>query len=55
MINELLKKLIEKDGSDLHLKVGNKPIIRISGELVRLDEEPVLNQEAMINFVKEMV
>ena len=55
MINELLRKLIEKDGSDLHLKVGNKPVIRISGELVRIEEEPVLNQEAMINFVKEMV
>lgn len=55
MINGLLKKLIEKDGSDLHLKVGNKPIVRINGELVRLEEESVLNQESMINFVKEMV
>ncbi len=55
MINDLLKKLIEKEGSDLHLKVGNKPIIRVSGELVRIEEEPVLSPQSMIEFVKEMV
>jgi len=55
MIAILLKQLVEKKGSDLHLKVGNKPIIRVNGELERLDNEPPLSQEAMINFVKEMV
>ena len=53
MIAILLKQLVEKNGSDLHLKVGNKPIIRVNGELERLDNEPPLSQEAMINFVKE--
>lgn len=32
-INELLKIAIESDASDLHLKVGNYPIIRIHGRL----------------------
>lgn len=55
MIDKLLKILIEKEGSDLHLKVGNKPIIRINGELQRVEEEASLTQESMINYVKEMV
>ena len=55
MIAILLKQLVEKRGSDLHLKVGNKPIIRVNGELERLDAEPPLSQETMINYVKEMV
>ena len=32
-INDLLKVAIEKNASDLHLKVGSHPIIRIDGEL----------------------
>lgn len=32
-INELLKIAIENDASDLHLKVGNYPVIRIHGRL----------------------
>jgi len=32
-INELLKIAIESDASDLHLKVGNYPVIRIHGRL----------------------
>lgn len=32
-INELLKIAIESEASDLHLKVGNFPVLRIHGEL----------------------
>ncbi|MFZ4508692.1 MAG: type IV pilus twitching motility protein PilT [Fimbriimonas sp.] len=35
-IDELLADLVAKDASDLHLKVGNPPIMRIRGELVRV-------------------
>ena len=31
-----LASLIERDGSDLHLKVGRPPTIRLAGELVGL-------------------
>lgn len=55
MIDFLLKKLIEKKGSDLHLKVGNKPIIRVSGELQKLEEEAILTRDMVISYVKEMV
>lgn len=37
-INDLLRIAIERDASDLHLKVGNHPIIRVHGELISLVE-----------------
>lgn len=37
-INDLLRIAIERDASDLHLKVGNHPIIRVHGELIPLFE-----------------
>jgi twitching motility protein PilT len=35
------KKLVELKGSDLHLKVGIKPVIRVNGELVYLEGERI--------------
>jgi twitching motility protein PilT len=40
-IDRLLRTLVERGGSDLHLRVGEPPVIRTSGELVRLDEPPL--------------
>ncbi len=33
-----IKRLIDAGGSDLHLKVGNRPLMRVHGELGYLDE-----------------
>ncbi len=41
-IDELLKIAIERDASDLHLKAGNYPIIRIHGRLEPLTQYPKL-------------
>ncbi|HOS94483.1 MAG TPA: type IV pilus twitching motility protein PilT [Armatimonadota bacterium] len=43
-IDPLLRTLRDRGGSDLHLKVGNPPIIRVDGDLTRLDL-PVLRPE----------
>ena len=37
-INDLLKVASERKASDLHLKVGSHPVVRIAGELVPLVE-----------------
>src|SRR5690554_3298488 len=37
-IDDALKRLIERDGSDLHVKVPSPPIIRVHGELHPLEE-----------------
>ena len=40
-----LKATVESSGSDLHIKVGGPPAIRVSGELDRLDEPPLRPEE----------
>ena len=47
-INELLKISIDRKASDLHLKVGNHPIVRVDGHLVPVEEQPKLSQEDAI-------
>jgi twitching motility protein PilT len=42
-IDELLKIAIENDASDLHIKAGNYPIIRIHGKLKPLTQFPKLS------------
>jgi twitching motility protein PilT len=45
-IDKALQQLIEREGSDLHLKVGQRPTIRQHGELVQLDGyEPLTEQD----------
>lgn len=47
-INELLKKAIAENASDLHIKVGSPPITRVTGELLPMtSEEKVSQQDAM--------
>ena len=40
-----LRELVAKAGSDLHLKVGNKPLFRIDGKLAAAQDWPVLSSE----------
>ena len=44
-INELLKKAHAMDASDLHIKVGSPPIVRIYGELTPLVSEKKLTSD----------
>ena len=47
-INDLLKIASERNASDLHLKVGSHPVVRIDGHLVPLAEQKRLMQEDTI-------
>jgi twitching motility protein PilT len=47
-INDLLKIAVEKKASDLHLKVGSHPVIRVDGDLLPLTELKRLMQEDTI-------
>jgi twitching motility protein PilT len=47
-INDLLKIAIERKASDLHLKVGSHPVVRIDGRLTPLPELKRLMQEDTI-------
>ena len=40
-VNKLFRALVRLKGSDLHLKVGNPPIVRVNGSLKPLDHPPI--------------
>jgi twitching motility protein PilT len=47
-INDLLKIAVERKASDLHLKVGSHPVIRVDGDLMSLSDLKRLMQEDTI-------
>jgi twitching motility protein PilT len=44
-IDDLLRVAMERKASDLHLKVGNYPHLRIDGLLVPLSDQPRITAE----------
>ena len=54
-IDDLLRIAMDRKASDLHLKVGNFPHIRIDGELVSLGEQPRISAEDMLNMAFSMM
>ena len=46
-VNDLLKTAVEAGASDLHLKVGTFPMMRVRGELVRLADHVRLRVAAV--------
>jgi twitching motility protein PilT len=49
-INDLLKQATDLGASDLHLKVGSHPVVRLDGKLVPLTDEKRLMQEDTIQM-----
>ena len=54
-IDDLLRIAMERKASDLHLKVGNFPHIRVDGELVPLTDQPRVSAEDMLNMAFSMM
>ncbi len=44
-IDTFFRFMMEQKASDLHLSTGNQPILRINGELVRIDAPPLENDD----------
>ena len=40
-IDSYFKFMADQKGSDLHLSTGNQPMLRIHGELIRVDAPPL--------------
>lgn len=51
----LLDTVIKEGGSDLHLSVGSNPIIRVSGSLVPLVQNPILTAADTEAMLKEIL
>ena len=54
-MNKILDEAIKRDASDVHLICTNKPILRISRELVTLEEMDVLAEEDMADIYDYLV
>ncbi|MDY0093744.1 MAG: type IV pilus twitching motility protein PilT [Candidatus Vecturithrix sp.] len=54
-IQELLKQMMERSASDLHLKVGNPPVMRINGLLHILRDLPRLQREDTLAVASQIL
>ena len=46
-VNKIFRAVVKLEGSDLHMKVGSPPIVRITGQLRPLNRGPVDDEEMM--------
>jgi twitching motility protein PilT len=54
-IDDLLRIAMERRASDLHLKVGNYPHLRVDGELAPLTDQPRISAEDMLTMAFSMM
>jgi len=54
-IDKLLNAVLEEDVSDIHFKVGSKPIIRKSGEIVHVKEFAPMKAAHIKRIISEML
>ena len=54
-VDDLLRIAVERKASDLHLKVGNHPYLRIDGSLHPLAEQPRISPEDMLSMAFSMM
>src|SRR3989344_9014712 len=54
-IDELFRLASEKKASDLHLVVGEPPVLRIDGELKKIKNYKPLTREAMEKLVLSII
>src|SRR5947209_16399559 len=54
-IDDLLRTAIERHASDLHLKVGNHPCLRIDGDLAPMTDQPRVSAEDMLGMAFSMM
>lgn len=45
-LNDLLKLQVSHNGTDLHIKVGAPPMLRIDGDLVQVGDKPITENDA---------
>ncbi|HEX8872577.1 MAG TPA: type IV pilus twitching motility protein PilT [Candidatus Acidoferrum sp.] len=54
-IDDLLRRAVENKSSDLHLKVGNHPYLRVDGLLTPLTDVPRITPEDMLSMAFSMM
>ncbi len=54
-LNQILDEAIEKDASDVHLICGNKPMMRVSRDLIPIKNFNVLTPDDMFEIYDELI
>jgi twitching motility protein PilT len=54
-VDDLLTRLVAAKGSDLHLSVGSRPVMRIYGALVEVESAPRLDSEMVRNGIYQIL
>ncbi|MEE8152144.1 MAG: type IV pilus twitching motility protein PilT [candidate division NC10 bacterium] len=54
-LRELLKIAVERKASDLHIKVGSSPVIRVDNRLIPLTEKPRVSQEDALRIISSVM
>jgi len=55
LIPDLLDIVLERGASDLHLTAGSPPVLRLLGDLVRLDEYPLLTPQTLRTMIYAII
>ncbi|RJQ15058.1 MAG: type IV pilus twitching motility protein PilT [Nitrospiraceae bacterium] len=54
-INVLLKRAVQMKASDLHIKAGNQPIVRVDGKILPLQDEKRLTAEDTAHLARSIM
>jgi len=54
-IDDILKFAFKKDASDVHIKVGMPPVLRINGKLMSASSVPPFTKETIDNFTSKLL
>jgi twitching motility protein PilT len=53
-VDKLFRALVKFEGSDLHLKVGSRPLVRVKGQLREIERDPI-DFEEMVRLLVPMM
>jgi twitching motility protein PilT len=54
-MDDLLTMLVSRKASDLHLRCGEPPLIRVDGEMARVDEYPLLENDVLEAMLRSIM
>ncbi len=51
----LLMEQVRRGAADLHLRVGEPPILRLGGDLIRIEDQPILDDASVARMVRSIM
>ncbi|WP_310569637.1 type IV pilus twitching motility protein PilT [Gemmatimonas sp.] len=51
----LLLEQVRRGAADLHLRVGEPPILRLGGDLIRIEDQPILDDASVARMVRSIM